>query len=315
MSFSSLFVFLDDIASTLDDVAVMTKTAATKTMGVVGDDLAVNAEQVAGVTSNRELPVVGKVALGSLVNKAILIPLALLISYVAPWLITPLLICGGSYLCFEGFEKIHHQIKHRKHIKELKAKGLIEEGKEDEHAHSLKPKLTEKEKVMGAIRTDFILSAEIIVISLGVVADAPIMDKSITLIIIGFLMTLLVYGVVALIVKVDDIGLWLVNKGGAVKKAVGEAMVAVMPYILKSLTIIGTIAMFMVGGSIIVHGVGPLHHEVEHLAKLRLLFFPSLTQVVLQMLVGMVVGMAIFFVVAFIGKLRGKKGEVDDLRE
>ena len=241
MAFASLFTLLDDIASVLDDVSLMTKMAAKKTVGVVGDDLALNANQVTGVSADRELPIVWRVAKGSLVNKLILIPAALLLSWLAPALITPLLMLGGAYLCFEGVEKLLHPLLHRHET------GHSPEAVPDELPD-------ENDKIKGAIRTDFILSAEIIIISMGAVnADSGMLQQALMLSVIGIGMTIFVYGLVAMIVKLDDLGLFLIRRGGA-QKSVGNALLAVMPVFMRGLSVVGTLAMFLVGGGIIAHG-------------------------------------------------------------
>ena len=240
MAFSSLFTLIDDIASILDDVALMSKIAAKKTVGVVGDDLALNANQVTGASSDRELPIVWAVTKGSLVNKIILIPIALLLSAFLPWLIVPLLMIGGAYLCFEGVEKILHKfIAHEEH--------------ED------KTTFNEAAKIKGAIRTDFILSAEIIIIALGELTEASLLTRIISLSIVGIGITIFVYGLVALIVRADDFGLYLIKKGG-VAKSIGNAILVIMPKFMRSLSFIGTLAMFLVGGGIFVHNVDFIHH-------------------------------------------------------
>ena len=240
MAFSSLFTLIDDIASILDDVALMTKMAAKKTVGVVGDDLALNANQVTGASSDRELPIVWAVTKGSLVNKIILIPIALLLSAFLPWLIVPLLMIGGAYLCFEGVEKILHKfIAHEEHEE--------------------KKTFNEAAKIKGAIRTDFILSAEIIIIALGELTEASLLTRIISLSIVGIGITIFVYGLVALIVRADDFGLYLIKKGG-VAKSIGNAILVIMPKFMRSLSFIGTLAMFLVGGGIFVHNVGFIHH-------------------------------------------------------
>ena len=240
MAFSSLFTLIDDIASILDDVALMTKMAAKKTVGVVGDDLALNANQVTGASSDRELPIVWAVTKGSLVNKVILIPIALLLSAFLPWLIVPLLMIGGAYLCFEGVEKILHKfIAHEEH----EEKAIFNEAA----------------KIKGAIRTDFILSAEIIIIALGELTEASLLTRIISLSIVGIGITIFVYGLVALIVRADDLGLYLIKKGG-VAKSIGNAILVIMPKFMRSLSFIGTLAMFLVGGGIFVHNVGFIHH-------------------------------------------------------
>ncbi|MEJ7805207.1 MAG: DUF808 domain-containing protein [Telluria sp.] len=253
---SSLLALLDDIASILDDVAVMSKVAAKKTAGVLGDDLALNAQQVSGVNPDRELPVVWAVAKGSFVNKAILVPSALAISVFAPWAITPLLMIGGAYLCFEGCEKLAHKFLHSK---EEDAKH------HDELIHALADPAVdmvalEKEKIKGAVRTDFILSAEIIVISLGTVATAPLVSKIGVLVAIAMIMTVGVYGLVAGIVKIDDLGLHLKETSSKLMQSIGNFLLLAAPKLMRTLTIVGTAAMFMVGGGILVHGVEALHH-------------------------------------------------------
>ena len=241
MAFASLFTLLDDITSVLDDVSLMTKMAAKKTVGVVGDDLALNANQVTGVSADRELPIVWRVAKGSLVNKLILIPATLLLSWLAPALITPLLMLGGAYLCFEGVEKLLHPFLHRHET------GHSPEAVPDELPD-------ENDKIKGAIRTDFILSAEIIIISMGAVnADSGMLQQALMLSVIGIGMTIFVYGLVAMIVKLDDLGLFLIRRGGA-QKSVGNALLAVMPVFMRGLSVVGTLAMFLVGGGIIAHG-------------------------------------------------------------
>ena len=258
----SLLALLDDITTILDDVALMTKVAARKTAGVLGDDLALNAQQVCGVRADRELPVVWAVARGSLFNKMILIPAALLISALAPWLITPLLMIGGAYLCYEGAEKIFHKfIKH--------ADG---ESKEDEiplPACQENPAALEKLRIKGAVRTDFVLSAEIIVISLGTVPpEASLAVRAGVLSLIGLLMTFGVYGLVAGIVKLDDLGFLLLNKGkeGSFVTRLGRLLVGAAPYLMRVLAIVGTAAMFLVGGGILAHGL-PLHNVLEKAAS------------------------------------------------
>jgi uncharacterized protein len=258
MATGSLLALLDDIATILDDVAVLTKVATKKTAGVLGDDLALNAQQVSGVRAEREIPVVWAVAKGSLVNKAILVPAALAISAFVPWLITPLLIVGGLFLCYEGVEKLAHKFLHSK-------------AEDDAHHAELTQALTdpnadlvavERDKIKGAVRTDFILSAEIIVIALGTVADKPLTTQVAVLVSIAALMTVGVYGLVAGIVKLDDLGLYLTQRGGALA-ALGRGIVRAAPWLMKALSIAGTAAMFLVGGGIVVHGVPVLHHLVQ----------------------------------------------------
>ena len=277
MAGASLLALLDDIATILDDVAVMTKVAAKKsaavaddvaamtkvatqkTAGVLGDDLALNAQQVTGVSADRELPVVWAVAKGSMVNKAILVPAALAISAFVPVLITPLLMLGGAFLCFEGVEKLAHKFLHSE----------AEEAAEHEsHLQAnANPAVDlvafEKDKIQGAVRTDFILSAEIIVIALGTVASAPFLQQVAVLVGIAALMTVGVYGLVGGIVKLDDLGLWLSQKSSSAAQALGRGLLAAAPWLMKFLSVAGTAAMFLVGGGILVHGIAPLHHAIE----------------------------------------------------
>lgn len=264
MAGSSLLALIDDIATLLDDVAVLSKVAVKKTAGVLGDDLALNAEQVSGVRAERELPVVWAVAKGSFKNKFILVPAALLISAVAPWAVTICLIIGGLFLCYEGFEKVVHKLFNH----------------DDDHAHHEKliaisnPDVDlvalEQEKIKGAIRTDFILSAEIIVITLGAVQEAAFGIQVAIVSGLAMLITVGVYGLVAGIVKIDDAGLYLLNNadtstGGKLQAAVGKGLLRFAPYLMKTLSIVGTIAMFLVGGGILVHGVPFIHHLQETL--------------------------------------------------
>ena len=259
MAGSSLLVLIDDIATVLDDVALMTKMAAKKTAGVLGDDLALNAQQVSGVRAEREIPVVWAVAKGSFINKLILVPSALAISAFVPWLVTPLLMVGGAYLCFEGFEKLAHKFLHSKAQDQAEHAQLVEAVANP----AVDLVAFEKDKIKGAIRTDFILSAEIIAITLGTVADAPLTQQVIVLSGIAIVMTVGVYGLVAGIVKLDDLGLWLTQKPGQLAKSVGGAILRAAPYMMKGLSVIGTAAMFLVGGGILTHGVPVVHHWIE----------------------------------------------------
>ncbi|HSV34322.1 MAG TPA: DUF808 domain-containing protein [Ramlibacter sp.] len=256
---SSLLALLDDIATILDDVSVLAKVAARKTAGVLGDDLALNAQQVAGVQADRELPVVWSVAKGSFINKAILVPAALAISAFAPWAVTPLLMVGGAFLCFEGFEKLAHKFLHSPSYEEAHHQELSQA--------LLNPdidlRVIEKDKIRGAIRTDFILSAEIIAITLGTVADSEFTVQVGVLAGIAILMTVGVYGLVAGIVKLDDFGLHLSRRAGSAARAVGAGILRMAPWLMKGLSVAGTAAMFLVGGGILVHGIAPLHHAVE----------------------------------------------------
>lgn len=263
MAGSSLLILIDDITLLLDDVAAMSKVAAKKTAGVLGDDLALNAQQVSGIRAERELPVVWGVAKGSFKNKLILVPAALGLSAFAPWSITPILMVGGAYLCYEGFEKIAHPFLHSKEDDEH-TQELIEAF----HNPQIDLETFEKEKIEGAIRTDFVLSAEIIVIALGTVADKDIMTQMMVVSGIAVAMTIGVYGFVAAIVKMDDAGLHLLQnapegKRGAPQRALGQALLSFAPRLMKILTVVGTAAMFLVGGSILLHGIPDAHHLVE----------------------------------------------------
>ena len=256
---SSLLDLLDDIATILDDVSELTKVAAKKTAGVLGDDLALNAQQVTGVRADRELPVVWAVARGSMVNKAILVPAALAISAFIPWAVTPLLMVGGAFLCFEGFEKLAHKFMHSQAEDEAHRAQLTEAVANP----AVDLVQVEKDKIKGAVRTDFILSAEIIAITLGTVADKPFVTQVSVLVGIAVLMTVGVYGLVAGIVKLDDLGLYLSRQASAAKQSVGRAILAAAPWLMKALSIAGTAAMFLVGGGILTHGFAPLHHAIE----------------------------------------------------
>ena len=277
MAGASLLTLLDDIAAVLDDVAlmtkvaakksaamaddvsVMTKVAAQKTAGVLGDDLALNAQQVSGVRAEREIPVVWAVCKGSFVNKLILVPAALLIGHFAPWAVTPLLMVGGAFLCFEGFEKLAHKFLHAPH-----EDAAQHESHALANANPAVDRVTfEKDKIKGAVRTDFILSAEIIAITLGTVATAPFGQQVAVLAGIALIMTVGVYGLVAGIVKLDDLGVWLNNKTSSVARAMGSGILRAAPWLMKGLSVAGTAAMFLVGGGILVHGVPVVHHAVE----------------------------------------------------
>ena len=299
---SSLLILLDDIATILDDVAVMSKMAAKKTAGVLGDDLALNAQQVSGVRTDRELPVVWAVAKGSFVNKLILVPAALLISVVAPWLITPLLMIGGLFLCYEGVEKVLHSLHHKKAKTE-------EEASQELTAIETDMATFEKDKVKGAIRTDFILSAEIVVISLGTVAAATFSTKVMVVSVIAILMTVGVYGFVAMIVKIDDLGLYLTQQTSSFKQTIGRGLLAFAPKLMKTLTIVGTIAMFLVGGGIISHGVPLLHHftegsvdYAEHIPTVGSII-GALTPTLINLVIGFVAGLIVLAIVSLIKKV------------
>ncbi|HIG8796141.1 DUF808 domain-containing protein [Raoultella terrigena] len=299
MAGSSLLTLLDDIATLLDDISVMGKLAAKKTAGVLGDDLSLNAQQVSGVRANRELPVVWGVAKGSLVNKVILVPLALLISAFIPWAITPLLMLGGAFLCFEGVEKVLHSLQARKHKEDPQARQqrLAALAERD-------PLAFERDKVKGAIRTDFILSAEIVAITLGIVADAPLLNQIMILSGIALLVTVGVYGLVGIIVKLDDMGYWLVEKSSVLARGVGKALLAVAPRLMKVLSIVGTLAMFLVGGGIVVHGITPLHHAVENLASGMSGFTASLLPTGVNLVLGFIIGAVVVAGVKAISALR-----------
>jgi len=320
MAAGSLLALLDDIATILDDVAlmtkvaakksaamaddvsVMTKVAAQKTAGVLGDDLALNAQQVTGVRAEREIPVVWAVAKGSFINKVILVPTALLISAFAPWAVTPLLMVGGAFLCFEGFEKVAHKLLHAQHE---------DDAEHESHAKAnANPAVDlvafEKDKIKGAVRTDFILSAEIIAITLGTVAAAPFTQQ-----VAAVIMTIGVYGLVAGIVKLDDLGLWLNGKASSAARAVGSGILRAAPWLMKGLSIAGTAAMFLVGGGILVHGVPMLHHAVDAsgavaaqwpVGGLWAVLVPNL----LNAVVGIVAGGLVLVGVKLVQRLRGK---------
>ena len=299
---SSLLVLLDDIATILDDVATMTKVAAKKTAGVLGDDLALNAQQVTGVNADRELPVVWAVAWGSMLNKAILVPAALAISAFAPWAITPLLMLGGAFLCFEGFEKLAHKFLHSAEEDQAHHDELVQANADPR----VDMAAFERDKVKGAIRTDFILSAEIIVIALGTVATQPLQTQLAVLVAVSIAMTVGVYGFVAGIVKMDDAGLWLSRRAGAVSQAVGRFLLAAAPRLMKLLTVLGTAAMFLVGGGILAHGIAPLHHAIAHLAQGQAWLVAALIENGANALVGVVAGALVLAAVVAVQKLRGR---------
>jgi len=298
---TSLLTLLDDIATLLDDISVMGKVAAKKTAGVLGDDLSLNAQQVTGVKANRELPVVWGVAKGSFLNKLILVPLALVISAFAPWLITPLLMLGGAYLCYEGVEKVLHSLQHDKEEKspEARQQRLDNLAQQD-------PRAYEKSKVKGAVRTDFILSAEIVAITLGIVSEAPLLNQVLILAGIAILVTIGVYGIVAMIVKIDDLGYWLREKSSALAQAVGGFLLAMAPWLMKILTVVGTLAMFLVGGGIIVHGITPLHHAISEYSSGFNGVVSSLLSNGANLVLGFIVGAVVLLVVNLIAKVRGK---------
>ncbi|MGB5834381.1 MAG: DUF808 domain-containing protein [Thiohalocapsa sp.] len=302
---TSLLVLLDDIASVLDDVAILTKVAARKTAGVLGDDLAVNAEQVSGVRADRELPVVWEVFKGSLWNKAILVPAALLISFIAPWAITPLLMVGGLFLCFEGVEKLLHSYVHSDDdAHRAKLAAALADPNTDLRA-------LEAQKIKGAIRTDFVLSAEIVAITLGIVADSAFGTQLAVLTGIALLMTVGVYGLVGGIVKLDDAGLYLSRLEGqgtwlGFQRAFGRGILRMAPHLMKTLSVVGMIAMFLVGGGILVHGIPALHHGIEHLAELghALPAAATLVPILAHGLIGVVAGAVVLAVVTVAQRVR-----------
>ena len=304
MAAGSLLALLDDIATVLDDVALLSKLAAKKTAGVLGDDLALNAQQVTGVSADRELPVVWAVAKGSAVNKMILVPAALVVSAFAPWAIKPLLMIGGAFLCFEGVEKLFHKFFHG--------------AKEDDQHHAELVKAVaderidmvqwEKDKIRGAVRTDFILSAEIIVISLGAVAAKTFATQVGVLIGVAIIMTIGVYGLVGAIVKLDDLGLWCVRDAATslfatLKRGVGRFLLWGAPKLMKFLSVAGTAAMFLVGGHILVEGIAVLHHFGE---SLHAKAFGTVLGMLFDLVVGIVTGAIVLAGVAGVQKLRGK---------
>lgn len=306
MAGSSLLTLLDDIATLLDDISMMGKLAAKKTAGVLGDDLSLNAQQVSGVRANRELPVVWRVAMGSFLNKLILVPLALVISAFAPWAITPLLMLGGAFLCYEGVEKVVHTLHARKHKEtpEQRKARLDELAKQD-------PKVMERDKIKGAIRTDFILSAEIVAITLGIVAEAPLLNQVLVLSGIAILVTIGVYGLVGLIVKLDDIGYWLVERGSAIARGIGRGLLFTAPWLMKALSVLGTLAMFLVGGGIVVHGITPLHHAIEHMAQSLGGIGAAVVPTLLNLVLGFIIGGVVLLAVNLIGRLCGKPAHQD----
>ncbi|WP_050922670.1 DUF808 domain-containing protein [Vibrio harveyi] len=301
MAGASLLTLLDDIAAVLDDVALMSKMAAKKTAGVLGDDLALNAQQVSGVASEREIPVVWAVAKGSFKNKLILVPSALLISAFIPWLIMPLLLIGGLFLCFEGAEKILEKLFPHAHQHEEKKEELNTGESVEEY---------EKRKVAGAIRTDFILSAEIIVIALGTVTGSSIVTQILVVSLIAVLMTMGVYGLVAGIVKLDDLGFYLerTSNGEGLKAKLGGALVAFAPKLMKMLAVVGTAAMFLVGGGIVVHNVPAIHHLIEPIIMdfrghtIATAIVPTL----LNGVIGVIAGLVVVAAWTLVEKVRGK---------
>ncbi|RYX97797.1 MAG: DUF808 domain-containing protein [Comamonadaceae bacterium] len=312
---SSLLALIDDIATVLDDVALLTKVAAKKSAGVLGDDLALNAQQVSGVKPDRELPVVWAVAKGSFINKAILVPAALAISAFAPWAVTPLLMIGGAFLCYEGFEKLAHKFLHREPDEATSAEARLEKRAAKLAADpAVDIAALEKDKVKGAIRTDFILSAEIIAITLGTVQDSVFFTQFTVLAGIAIVMTVGVYGLVAGIVKLDDGGLYLsqrpgVGNGANAQRAIGRAILAAAPWMMKGLSIAGTAAMFLVGGGILTHGIAPLHHFIERITASVGGLLASVTPLLMDAVTGIVAGAIVLAVVSLVKKMwPGKAG-------
>jgi predicted DNA repair protein MutK len=305
---TSLLALLDDITSVLDDVATMTKVATKKTAGVLSDDLALNAEQVTGVRPDRELPVVWAVAKGSLVNKAILVPLALLLSAFAPWAVTPLMIAGGLFLCFEGAEKLLHKLLHLKDDSGAE-RAQLRRAVVDPTVNVV---AVEKRKIKGAIRTDFILSAEIIVIALGTVTSAPLLTRVVVLVSIGLLMTVGVYGIVAGIVKLDDGALALMRNSSGMLATIGRNMLKAMPWFMKGLSVVGTAAMFLVGGGILVHGLPWLHHVAEGVLHAIEGSGAALVKPLLNLLTGVAAGSLLVVAAKLFQGVRDRAGVAGD---
>lgn len=335
MAGTGLLMLLDDIAALLDDVALMTKVAARKstaladdvagmskvamqkTAGVLGDDLALNAEQVAGVRANRELPVVWAVAKGSLLNKVILVPAFLLISAFAPWLITPLLMVGGAFLCFEGVEKILHSLQKPRQNHDLmqeaaeaQTKGVAQSSVREGKERAQDPAAYEKQKVGGAIRTDFILSAEILAIALSTVATEPMVKQVAVLVVVALAITVFVYGLVACIVRMDDVGQWLMRQSRATMQTLGRGLIAFTPWLMKGLSIVGTAAMFLVGGSLLVHGIAPIQAWVDAALLPQGGAIAALAPLLVHVVVGAAIGGVIVLAVHAWQRLRGSSADV-----
>ena len=302
---TSLFLLVDDIATILDDVALLSKVAAKKTAGVLGDDLALNAQQVLGVKAERELPVVWAVAKGSFINKAILVPSALAISSFATWAVTPLLMAGGAYLCFEGFEKLAHKYLHSKSVQAAEHQALVTALS----SPTVDLVAVEKEKIKGAIRTDFILSAEIIVITLGTVQGSSFVTQVTVLSGIAVIMTIGVYGLVAGIVKLDDVGLFLSQRPGnnplrRFEHRLGRGILWLAPWLMKGLSVAGTIAMFLVGGGILTHGFTPLHHAIEQVTAKMGGVMATIAPLLINVVVGLAAGALVLAVVTLVKRFR-----------
>lgn len=314
MAASSLLVLIDDIATVLDDVAAMSKVAAKKTAGVLGDDLALNAQQVSGIRAERELPVVWAVAKGSLRNKVILVPTALAISALAPWAVTPLLMVGGAYLCFEGVEKLAHAFLHHGDADQAAAAAehqALQKALADPQVDMV---AFERDKVQGAVRTDFILSAEIVAITLGTVADAPLSQQVAVLSGISLAITVGVYGLVAGIVKMDDAGLYLSQRRGALVQALGRGLLHAAPLLMRTMSVLGTAAMFLVGGGILLHGLPGAHELVHEVVTRAEALVPGVSAVgtvvplLLDALTGVVGGVLTLAAVALVQRVRGLFG-------
>lgn len=309
MAGASLLTLIDDIATVLDDVAILSKVAVKKTAGVLGDDLALNAEQVSGVKADRELPVVWAVAKGSFLNKLILVPSALLISAFMPPLITVLLVLGGLFLCFEGFEKVSHKFFHSKKALADEHQAVIESVNNE----SIDIVALEKEKIKGAIRTDFILSAEIVVIALGTVKEAAFETQVMVISALAIAITVGVYGLVAAIVKLDDLGLYLLRKSvsgrfNTLQRAIGRGLLIFAPFLMRLLTVVGTIAMFLVGGGIIVHSFSWLSQQFQNVERWLSQYIGSLSEMILPILLdgitGVVIGGVVLAGVSLVSRLK-----------
>lgn len=303
---SSFFLILDDIAAMADDVATMSKMAIKKTSGVLGDDLALNAQQVNGVKPSRELFVVWSVFKGSLINKVILVPIILLLNFFFPQLLTPLLMVGGAFLCFEGVEAILHKIFHDKEAK----------NKKEEHVQRIKDQSLseaeiveqERDKIKGAIKTDLILSAEILVISLSTMTAFSTTNIVLAMIAISIIFTILVYGLVALIVRADDFGVYLRDKYDGFLDFVGISIIKTMPYVLKTLSVVGVVAMLLVGGSIILHGT-PFYPMLKTLTSTMNGFSAFTVGLIAEFITGILAGLLVVAVVKVIAPLLPKKNE------
>lgn len=316
MAGSSLLTLLDDIATVLDDVAILSKVAAKKTAGVLGDDLALNAEQVSGVKADRELAVVWAVAKGSFLNKLILVPSALLISAFLPPLITILMVIGGLFLCYEGFEKVSHKFFHSKQALKEEHQALVKAVSNEK----IDIVAFEKRKIKGAIRTDFILSAEIVVIALGTVQTAAFETQVLVISALAIAITVGVYGLVAGIVKLDDLGLYLLRKSvsgrfNVLQRSLGRGLLIFAPLLMKLLTIVGTIAMFLVGGGILVHSFSWLsrqfHHFTQWLSQYLGFIADSILPILLDGITGFVAGGIVLATITAILRLKNKQTSVE----